>query len=92
LKVVSIDNSNECHVTCRQCRYWDAKPTKSEDEVMSLKEFLNDIKERSKEATIFFITIPKQKQGGHFKILGGYHKPLEMGYNIHQITKEPFEM
>jgi hypothetical protein len=59
---------------------------------MSLKEFLNDIKERSKEATIFFITIPKQKQGGHFKILGGYHKPLEMGYNIHQITKEPFEM
>jgi hypothetical protein len=59
---------------------------------MSLKEFLNDIKERLKEATIISIIIPKQKQGGHFKILGGYHKPLEMGYNIHQITKEPFEM
>jgi len=55
---------------------------------MSLKEFLNDIRERSKETTIIFITIPKQKQGGHFKILGGYYKPLEMGYIIHQITKE----
>jgi hypothetical protein len=59
---------------------------------MSLKEFLNDIKARSKEATIISITIPKQKQCGHLKILGGYHKQLEMAYNTHQITKEPFEM
>jgi hypothetical protein len=59
---------------------------------MPLKEFLDDIRARSKKATINSITIPKQKQGGHFKIIGGYHKPLEMGYNTHQITKEPFEM
>jgi hypothetical protein len=58
---------------------------------MSLKEFLNDIRARSKEATIISTTIPKQKQGGQFNILGGYHKPLKMGYNTHQITKEPFE-
>lgn len=71
---------------------WDAKPIKSEEEVMSLKEFLNDIRARSKEIAIISITIPKQKQGGYFKILGGHHKPSEMGYNTHQITKGPFEM